>query len=158
MSASSGERLYDALNLLSVGGFDIIWSRRGKAYQKIIERAAAQYDRATAERIAELENNYAEACGLLADAVIAADVATIALESCAAENTELRKAWTLASDTAAATVKENCALRERLAKLEAACAEIVNLRDEAADDPTSIINRSLQKLDQEIVLMSVMLP
>ncbi len=36
------------------------------------------------------------------------------------ENAELRKAYVLASETTAATVKENCALRERLAKLETA--------------------------------------
>jgi hypothetical protein len=47
---------------------------------------------------------------------------------------------------------------EYLAKLETACIEIVALRDEAAEDPTTRINRSLQKLDTEIVQMSILLP
>lgn len=54
---------------------------------------------------------------IMGQAIDAALLATSHLEACAAENAELRKAYRLASETTADTVKENCALREQMAEL-----------------------------------------
>lgn len=54
---SDGERFYDTLRAECIGGMERIWSVRGKAYQRSIERAAAEFSRPYRERIAGLEAN-----------------------------------------------------------------------------------------------------
>ncbi len=102
MSAPNGDRLFAALVLASSAG-DV----------GVLERAAIEYDRATAERIAKLE----------------------------AENAELRKAYVLASETTAATVKENCALRERIAQLEGDLTLEIATRESVAKEREDLRER-----------------
>jgi len=57
---SDGERFYDALRAESIGGMERIWSVRGKAFKKSIERAALVFSKPYHNRIAELEMEIAQ--------------------------------------------------------------------------------------------------
>ncbi len=96
---SNGQRFLSALKIILPVAVPWIWSDLDGIYQAELQMAATEYDRATAERVTELENELAKGKRLITEAVDLADKTCTEFEQCAAEN---------------------CALRERLAKLETA--------------------------------------
>jgi hypothetical protein len=97
MSESNGERLHAAF--VTVGCYSMAWAGLLDVERDDFARAAAEYDRVAAERIAELEGEAIERQALFDKTFATLDETCTLFEQCAAENG---------------------ALRERLTKLEAA--------------------------------------
>jgi hypothetical protein len=100
MSESNGERLHAAF--VTVGCYSMAWAGLLDVERDDFARAAAEYDRVAAERIAELEGEAIERQALFDKTFATLDETCTLFEQCAAENG---------------------ALRERLAKLEAVAKE-----------------------------------